>query len=646
MIGSFPVGYPDELLYSICARYGDRMQYSAKRMISKELFGTQQPTAVVGLPSHIDHLITNLQVNSSYTVNKIIDNHTLFPFYAPFLPVERAERLRACMRTRDSSPIHLLAGHTMPGRVGLELLRFCPECATNERADYGECYWHRVHQILEVKVCPAHAIWLEQSTVQIHDRVNAYSFTSAETSCSTSSSRSVDLSITQNQHLMHIAIDVDYLLNSAASTLSLEARKILYREALVRRDLASFLARLRPKELVREIECYFGKELLFSLGHEVTWSKSGNWTSQIVRPSGIVQSPIRHILMTRFLGYTASEFCKLPTDAVASYGVGPWPCLNKTCVHHGQPVITECDVRYRKLRGRVPVGVFTCTCGFSYSRRGADTCAEDRLRYTRIEQFGPVFDTTLMGVWPDPAITMREITHRLGVQPSTILRRAVRIGLTVPRPGGRKSEINPAYLPRSRKQRSIDEVTRSKYREQWLKAREQNPDKGRTALRREFATTCWWLYTFDNAWLSVNYPAQQKGSNRSKLRVDWKSLDERLSAQVPVIAEMLRALDGPPVQITAASIGRKLRQLGLHKEHLAGNLAMGRLPLMKAAISLVLETPEDIAVRRIQLIAELYRKEGVTPTRYQLTRRSYTYRLRNVDKVSKALDDGIESFQR
>ncbi len=50
MIGSFPVGHPDELLYSICARYGDRMSYPERTSISQELFGAPQLAAISDLP--------------------------------------------------------------------------------------------------------------------------------------------------------------------------------------------------------------------------------------------------------------------------------------------------------------------------------------------------------------------------------------------------------------------------------------------------------------------------------------------------------------------------------------------------------------------------------------------------------------------
>ncbi|MBN1137926.1 MAG: hypothetical protein JXM73_15155 [Anaerolineae bacterium] len=53
MIGYFPEPYPDELFYSLCARFGARMRYPHKSAVMRELFGTEAAIAVVDLPSRL-----------------------------------------------------------------------------------------------------------------------------------------------------------------------------------------------------------------------------------------------------------------------------------------------------------------------------------------------------------------------------------------------------------------------------------------------------------------------------------------------------------------------------------------------------------------------------------------------------------------
>ncbi|HEY9707490.1 MAG TPA: TniQ family protein, partial [Oculatellaceae cyanobacterium] len=94
MIPCFPVPLPDELLYSLIARYSDRMQYPDKQSLHQELFADKNATAVVDLPSHLSHLLGVLPPVHGYTVERLIDEHTLLPFYSPFLPTERVNLIR------------------------------------------------------------------------------------------------------------------------------------------------------------------------------------------------------------------------------------------------------------------------------------------------------------------------------------------------------------------------------------------------------------------------------------------------------------------------------------------------------------------------------------------------------------------------
>jgi hypothetical protein len=81
-----PQSYPDELLYSICARYSDRMQYPSSKSASQELLGSAKAYPIIDLPSRLNILIAALPPGHGYVVKQLIDNHTLLPFYSPFPP--------------------------------------------------------------------------------------------------------------------------------------------------------------------------------------------------------------------------------------------------------------------------------------------------------------------------------------------------------------------------------------------------------------------------------------------------------------------------------------------------------------------------------------------------------------------------------
>lgn len=67
MIGCFPDPYPEELLYSVCARYSERVKYPNKNGILSELFGRKDTIAVVDLPNGLNHLISQLPPGHRYT---------------------------------------------------------------------------------------------------------------------------------------------------------------------------------------------------------------------------------------------------------------------------------------------------------------------------------------------------------------------------------------------------------------------------------------------------------------------------------------------------------------------------------------------------------------------------------------------------
>jgi len=113
-----------------------------------------------------------------YTVERFIDNHTLLPFYSPFCPRMRVEQVREDMGGNNPVGVH--------GRLGIlaiprpNQLRFCPLCAQEDKKQFGESYWHRLHQLPGVEVCPTHAVFLENSDAPASYQEKSYDLISAQ----------------------------------------------------------------------------------------------------------------------------------------------------------------------------------------------------------------------------------------------------------------------------------------------------------------------------------------------------------------------------------------------------------------------------------------------------------------------------------
>lgn len=170
MIGFFPDPYPDELFYSICARYSRRVGYQSQTYTTYDLFGARILVAIA-LPSNLNHLSSVLPPGHRYTVDQLIDEHTMLPFHAHFLPPERVVKVRESMAEDSGGKhTHSLAGGLSRGNSRRETFRYCPACVTEDRRRYGETYWHRAHQAPRVIVCPHHAVWLEPTCFLQHNR--------------------------------------------------------------------------------------------------------------------------------------------------------------------------------------------------------------------------------------------------------------------------------------------------------------------------------------------------------------------------------------------------------------------------------------------------------------------------------------------
>jgi hypothetical protein len=84
MLEHFPDPHPDEILYSVWSRFSDCVCYLGKQDVMRELFGNINAVTIVDLPCFLGHFVNNLPLGHAYTIDDLINHHTLFPLYAPF----------------------------------------------------------------------------------------------------------------------------------------------------------------------------------------------------------------------------------------------------------------------------------------------------------------------------------------------------------------------------------------------------------------------------------------------------------------------------------------------------------------------------------------------------------------------------------
>lgn len=345
MIGFFPDPYPDEPLYSVCARYQDSVQYPSKSSVARELLGNGNAAAVIGLPWCLDNLIAALPPGHRYTIENLINHQTLLPFYNPFLPVAQKNRLVQDMRGSRGTGLYQRLGFFRAGIQFPAWLRFCPICVEVDEHQFGECYWHRLHQVPGVEVCPTHSVFLENSNVSAQHHLPRCEFVSAERGTKTTTPTELNLKDPGHAAFVRIAHDAAWLLSQHCWDLELKSTHNRYLCLLAESFLDSDTGTLHLSHLLEAFRNHYPRDFLRRVQCEIHQTNHRSWLNQLVQFPPGVQHPLRHLLFIQFCGYTAEEFFKLP-PSFKIFGEAPWSCINVVYNNFQLPQVTECFVVY------------------------------------------------------------------------------------------------------------------------------------------------------------------------------------------------------------------------------------------------------------------------------------------------------------
>lgn len=659
MLGFFPDFYPDELFYSACARYQDHAHFPNKSDVSKLLFGNTSATAWIHLPHHLNRFVASLPPQASTTADDIIDNHTTLPYLSPFISSERILQARIDMKSGTVKTIHNNVGIRSDLILLPDWLRYCPRCAEDDRITYGERYWHRLHQLPGVEVCPQHIVFLENSSARARHRVSNYAYISAEKIETTHIARSVDLSDRIHQALMHVARDAKWLLSQRDLLPGCQALGDRYLKLLAERRLATRSGFVRQERLKEFLANCYSPELLAIFPGSL--SERNDWFTRMLTrlKLGHTIHPLMHLLMIQALGYTAEEFfgawATLAHGGGESddrpFGEAPWPCLNKTSEHYQQSTIREYQLTYTREPNSRPMGTFVCNCGFVYVRIGPDTSAEDKRKFLRIESHGALWETTVARLWADPSLYIREICERVGLGQAHVLRKQVaRLGLPSLRTGpigmsgvSRSGPITTYFCKHIPGPQAL-----SVYRREWLEGIKMNPEARTTnELIKDKALALVYrrLLKHDPEWLSANKPQSSQShltlilANRNENY--WEALDIRLAPEVELVAQQLKKKDGRPVRISRHAI---MRETGLKTK---ASKQLNQLPKTVEVLTKYIETPIENAVRRIQWAAGCFYEEGTVPTMTSLkSRAGIGYSLWKLEAIKMAADTALSSLAK
>ncbi|MYL34961.1 hypothetical protein GLW05_15360 [Pontibacillus yanchengensis] len=595
MIGFFPKLYKDETLYSWLARYHIRSNNSSYKSTLSDLFMKDTIVAITDFPCNLQTLCT--EIGDMYKPRYLINQHTPLPYYSPFIKRGNYEKIIDLMESTNKNRVYAVLGLPAGNVPYPRHLRYCATCFIEDVNQYGEPYWHRIHQIPGVHICPHHLEILSESSVLSKRTVSNQKFHALSESINSPIHRNNLYSDKENEVLEVVALNSLKLLQEEINPIGLPNLRNYYISKLHDKELMTATSRIKFQELLPRFINFYGKNTLKLFGSNLNIDDKDTWLHRLLRKPKSSCHPIRHILFNTFLGDDIFSYknINIKTPYYQPFGDSPFPCLNRASEHFLKDVISTVNITICSST-KQPVGTFKCNCGFVFSRRGPDLSKEDRYKVGSVKQFGEVWLEKVEELYND-GLNYSEIARQLKSNRATI----------------KKYLFNENQ---KMKQHSNDYKHKS-YKAKWSNLIVRNPDLSRTKLREQLPSVYMWLYRNDREWLLTNMPPKQKGCNKDINKVSWETRDYELAKKIELEAESLKKINNDGiVRVTVRSIGRELGVISMLENEIE------KLPECKLMLAKVTETLKDFQLRRIKFRAKNLRDMGIEITPSKLIRNS------------------------
>ena len=155
MLAYFPTPYPGEWWYSVLCRYHVRSGHSKYATTISELYGDRPMVHGRLIPGGDCAAILSKLPPGVLSIDDVLANHTLLPYYTRFFAADKKQQVWEALRAGRGSGITSVRAQMPDGTEGL---KYCPTCYLLDTEKYGEPFWHRVHQIPLLPICPMHQV--------------------------------------------------------------------------------------------------------------------------------------------------------------------------------------------------------------------------------------------------------------------------------------------------------------------------------------------------------------------------------------------------------------------------------------------------------------------------------------------------------
>jgi hypothetical protein len=582
------------MLYSVLCRFHIRSGIPSARHTNLTLWGNVYGKKLF-LPDGIKNIASQIPLESELTAERFIKGCTILPLLKPFLNQGKCDELLDAMVNGNANTYNIVS-FPLVFTQQRRYLVYCNQCVERDTETYGESYWHRVHQLPGVYVCPIHGIPTIESGVAVHELPREYC--TLPSISGSLASYAPDIT----EKMLDFALDAAWLLQNGFNMQSFDYTDELYDKRLRIKGYRNHWGKTSNKRLAKDVATHYGREFLELL--EAYNSGTCIWIKHMVQRGQSFRHPLHHLLLMRFLAGSAEAFFMEPHGELPGYlpfGAPPYPCRNHLCEYHLQDVIEQIELR--RAHG-TPYATFICPhCGLSYNRKGKVPKERHYSGHIRIVDYGWKWEAAVAELLAADESPYK-IARKFHCDVRTILAFGIERGLLPPdRSIGRTAYIQQK-VPKEKLGFSDKRIL---YRQRWLDAIAGNPAITRNELRLLECTASKWLHEHDPDWLEQNSPPSKNRSTK------WAGSDDEYFEMVEDAVKQIRGSNGNPQRISISSIGRKT---GIVKPHT--RLMSDFMPKTKAFVESNVETLEQWQKRKIRWVVSQMRERGELMTVYKV----------------------------
>lgn len=286
-----------ELWWSSLARHFDLVGLTAPFTSHILLVGNKRSLGSPLFPRQIETTVTSLCVDLD--VAGVVNGHTLLPFYEPFLSAAKIYKALACMSGNGNAEFAL--GLAAMGDYPTHL-KGCADCIEEDHRLHGTAVWKTALQTPGAIVCHRHKRPLCSSNVSARVKNQIAHFVTAD-QAEYEPTAPIPKKILPDA--LWLAEAGQTLLVKHPSMPGPARLTALYRYHLEKLEYIDSFGRLQLAELMPAFIKRLGRLMTLIQCEPPIENARDNWLARLARYPRSEQSPVKHLLMIRFLNLDA-----------------------------------------------------------------------------------------------------------------------------------------------------------------------------------------------------------------------------------------------------------------------------------------------------------------------------------------------------